>query len=246
MLRLDKIEKSPYGKGEVWQFKCDSCGHIERVSSSFAVKVKKCVICGDLVEDMTVPAKIEDKDELALKRIRALYRRISKKCESSATFKMCDEWKESIDEFVTWSLKNGYKSWCQFYRYDDSKDYSPDNCYWANQKIKKGDKITDNQLQQFDAKLQKVGLRVGSIAKDLQAIDITAKELEEVVDLLIVHSDKDSIARDMDNIMAQVISKLKQLIVLQQSYNYITNNKGLDDEEINKFLISALKLRKKL
>lgn len=54
--------------------------------------------------------------------------------------KICQEWLEDVNEFVLWSLNNGYNDKLQIDRVDFKKDYSPSNCRWVSQKLNANNK----------------------------------------------------------------------------------------------------------
>lgn len=45
---------------------------------------------------------------------------------------VCDEWLDSFDTFLKWSLENGYSDDLNFNRIDVKGNYEPSNCRWAD------------------------------------------------------------------------------------------------------------------
>lgn len=47
---------------------------------------------------------------------------------------ICDEWKDSFDNFIKWAFNNGYEEGLQIDRIDNNGNYEPHNCRWVSLK----------------------------------------------------------------------------------------------------------------
>ncbi len=45
---------------------------------------------------------------------------------------VCDEWKNSLESFINWSLANGWEKGLSVDRIDNDGPYSPHNCHWIS------------------------------------------------------------------------------------------------------------------
>lgn len=48
--------------------------------------------------------------------------------------KVCDDWKNDIRAFYSWSIENGYKEDLTIDRIDPNGNYEPSNCRWVTMK----------------------------------------------------------------------------------------------------------------
>lgn len=253
MFKLVKVEKSKFGKGEVWVFECSKCGHTERVSSSYGrTRVKCCVQCGEPVEKVgAMQSKTYEENDT--RKLRYLLKRLIDKCTNPnnssyqlyKNINVCKEWVEDTEVFIGWCMSNGYKSWYKLYRIDEHKDYCPENCYWASQKRKNYD-LTNEEWNALNEKLVNIGLNIDTVAKNVKEYRLSKQELEYIVQLLSKNSSKDKLMNLIDVSIQQVIVQLKQIAIMQQAYNYTVDKQVLYNNDLDKVIGEISSIRSKL
>ena len=60
---------------------------------------------------------------------------------------VCNEWKNSFEQFYQWSLDNGYRENLTLDRIDNNKGYSADNCRWATYKEQENNRSNNRKLE---------------------------------------------------------------------------------------------------
>lgn len=82
---------------------------------------------------------------------------------------ICDEWLNNKNEFIKWSLKNGYKDGLTIDRIDNEKGYSPENCRWVT------------NLQQARNKRNVISIEKVIEIKTLLQQGLSCKNIAEIV-----------------------------------------------------------------
>lgn len=90
------------------------------------------------------------KDADEIKRIKGIYHGMKRRCLNpndsdyynygGRGIKICDEWLEDVENFIQWSLENGYANTLTIDRIDSNGNYEPDNCRWATYKVQNRNK----------------------------------------------------------------------------------------------------------
>lgn len=242
MFRLLSINSSPYGDAEVYSFECTECGNVERVSSTYAKNgMKVCSKCGEPVEDVTNIGVgiVPDVDR---KRILALLRRISLKCQKDRTIKMCSEWRDP-DKFVEWCIKNGYKNWNRMYRYNDNGDFEPDNCYWAPHKKKKTE-LSEEDIEELNKELKSVELDVTTVAKNLESLSVAKSDIDKVVKVIKENTTKEKVAQKLLLKMEKACNLMKEVIIMQEAYNYMAGEQVFNSDKTTDIVNAINKVRR--
>lgn len=60
--------------------------------------------------------------------------------------KVCEEWRENFSAFYDWALANGYSDDLTIDRIDNDKDYTPENCRWADTKTQSRNRASNIKI----------------------------------------------------------------------------------------------------
>lgn len=62
---------------------------------------------------------------------------------------VCEEWSNGYDNFIKWSLENGYRDDLSIDRIDNNKPYEPSNCRWATN-IEQANNKSNNIILEYN------------------------------------------------------------------------------------------------
>lgn len=130
-IRIDPQKSTK--KHTYWFCKCD-CGKT-RLLQTTQLTMGKVTSCG-----CKNPRTIQHEIIAGRKRMYSIYLSMKGRCYSpkSISYKyygdkgitVCDEWRNSFENFSKWAENNGYDDSLSIDRIDNSKGYTPDNCRW--------------------------------------------------------------------------------------------------------------------
>lgn len=156
-----------------WLCKCD-CGNTKVIGSD---NLRRGVTksCGCIRKEMKPWNKrYTDEDKV----VYGLWAGIKNRCYNknepkyknygARGIRVCDEWLDYTN-FKNWCLANGYQKGLTIDRIDVNKNYSPDNCKFATQKVQQNNR-TNNHLITYKSEThtmsqwaEKLGMRYGML-----------------------------------------------------------------------------------
>ena len=63
--------------------------------------------------------------------------------------RVCDEWRNSLEQFYKWGIDNGWKDGLELDRIDTNGNYEPSNCRWVTKKINGNNTRTNRFITAF-------------------------------------------------------------------------------------------------
>lgn len=185
--RLVAVE--PVGKARdgqyIWHCKCDCGGTKDAILSN--LKHGSVRSCGCLANEFRVKAikkwheehphnhATHGETETRLFKIwsgmRARCRGLSYTEYHGRGISVCEEWDLSFEAFRDWALKNGYKDNLSIDRIDNSGNYEPGNCRWADRIVQSNNRRS-NRLVTYQGKTKTLaewcralGLKYGTVSQ---------------------------------------------------------------------------------
>lgn len=159
------IKKLGYGRA---LFHCEFCNsEIEDLYSKY-IRRKSCGCC---------TRGRNQKHGLSYTRIYTCWHSMKERCFNKSRpnyrlwggkgVKICDEWLD-FNNFMQWSLANGYNDLLQLDRIDNDGDYCPENCRWTTTRINSQNrsfiKMSVDKAK-YARKLVKDGMTHAAVAK---------------------------------------------------------------------------------
>lgn len=142
--RLEVISREGYDREHhttIWKCKCD-CGTIKDIEA-MALQSGRTQSCGCLKSELA--SERAKTHGCSNTRLFSIWIGMLNRCYCPSVGKsylryggrgitVCDEWKTSFEEFMKWSIENGYSDLLSIDRLNNEGNYCPENCRWATAK----------------------------------------------------------------------------------------------------------------
>lgn len=140
--RYTVLEKTNIKFGSTYKYKCRcECGTEKNIAIHHLVN-GSTVSCGCWRKERC--GDFSRKHGKRNSRLYVIWRDMKARCSNSKTpnsrfyfqkgITVCDDWKNSFEEFYDWATSNGYNEDLTLDRIDNSKGYTPTNCRWVTPK----------------------------------------------------------------------------------------------------------------
>lgn len=134
-------QKKSYGQN-LWHCLCD-CGNKTLVETR-QLTDKRTRSCGCIGKEKLLKRNANNKyglmHGLSNHPLRAIRKAMLQRCynEKNPYFytygargiTVCEEWRESLENFISWSIESGWKKGLSIDRKDANAHYTPQNCHW--------------------------------------------------------------------------------------------------------------------
>lgn len=167
---IERMKNHKYGMAQ-WLCKCE-CGNLIVVTTS-NLKSENTKSCGCArIETIREARKQHGQTHTRLYRI---WIDMKRRCgnPSREYYKyygaegkfVCEEWLHDFQAFYDWAMANGYSADLTLDRINGTKEYSPDNCRWATQKVQQNNR-RNNRLITYNGKTQTIAQWAGETNMD--------------------------------------------------------------------------------
>jgi hypothetical protein len=129
----------------LWLCLCDCGNEIETISASLRrgqTQSCGCLRIENSAKNHYIKHGFAKRKGGRFPRIYRIWTGMKRRCDSISHseyqryggrgIKVCDEWKNSFINFMTWALSHGYQENLTIHRIDNDGNYEPYNCQWIS------------------------------------------------------------------------------------------------------------------